>query len=129
MRVERRFVNTSTSLQNRQSGREVQSPDKFKVAIQEILSQAGVAVNGDKPWDIRVTDERFFHRVLREGSLGLGESYMDGWWDCEELDTFFAKLVLINPEEKIKASWRLLLHNIGEVIFNRGRKMRAFQIG
>lgn len=122
-------MSTRTLLQNRQSEREEASSDKSKAAIKEILSQAGITVGGDMPWDIRVANERFYHRVLREGSLGLGESYMDGWWDCEELDTFLAKLLPINPEEKIKADWRLLLHTIGEVIFNHGRKSRAFHVG
>ncbi|MFI5295104.1 MAG: cyclopropane fatty acyl phospholipid synthase [Thermodesulfovibrionales bacterium] len=122
-------MSTRTLLQNRQSEREEASSDKSKAAIKEILSQAGITVGGDMPWDIQVADKRFYHRVLREGSLGLGESYMDGWWDCEELDTFLAKLLPINPEEKIKADWRLLLHAIGEVIFNHGRKSRAFHVG
>jgi cyclopropane-fatty-acyl-phospholipid synthase len=122
-------MNTGTLPQNRQRGEETETADVYKTAIREILAQAGITLNGDMPWDIRVTDDRFYHRVLREGSLGLGESYMDDWWDCEELDTFFAKLIPINPEEKIKADWRLLLHTLGEVIFNPGRKTRAFQIG
>jgi len=122
-------LNTSTLPQNRQSEREEESSDKPKAAIKDILSQAAITVGGDKPWDIRVADERFYKRALREGSLGLGESYMDGWWDCEELDTFFAKLLPINPEEKIKADWRIFLHTIGEAIFNHGRKARAFHVG
>jgi hypothetical protein len=43
--------------------------------------------------DIRVHDTRFFKRVLQQGSLGLGESYMEGWWDCKRLDIFFDKLL------------------------------------
>ncbi|SPQ01418.1 cyclopropane fatty acyl phospholipid synthase (unsaturated-phospholipid methyltransferase) [Candidatus Sulfobium mesophilum] len=122
-------MNTSTLSQNRHTGKEAGTADEYKAAIERILSQAGITLNGDMPWDIRVKDERFYQRVMREGSLGLGESYMDGWWDCDELDTFFAKLIPINPEEKIKADWRLLLHTLGEAIFNPGRKSRAFQIG
>ncbi len=122
-------MNTSTLLQNRHGGKEEESSSAYKAVIKEILSQAGITPNGDMPWDIQVTDERFYHRVLREGSLGLGESYMEGWWDCEELDTFFAKLLPISPEEKIKTDWRLLLHTLGEVVFNPGRQKKAFQIG
>ncbi len=122
-------MNTSTLLQNRQPEKETRAADEYKDAVIKILSQAGITINGDMPWDMQVMDERFYHRVLREGSLGLGESYMDGWWDCKELDTFFAKLIPVNPEEKIKADWRLLLHTLGEVIFNPGRKTRAFEIG
>ena len=40
----------------------------------------------DRPWDIRIHDERMFQRLLARGTLGLGEAYMDGWWDCDQLD-------------------------------------------
>ena len=51
--------------------------------IRHLLDLAQVQVNGSNPWDITVHDPRFYDRVLRETSLGLGESYMDGWWDSE----------------------------------------------
>ena len=47
----------------------------------EILSSAGIQINGVEPWDIRVHNPRFYDRVVAEGSIGFGESYMDGWWD------------------------------------------------
>ncbi len=122
-------MNTSTLLQNRREGKRSEFTGQYKDAIKEILALAGITLNGDMPWDIRVADERFYHRVLTEGSLGLGESYMEGWWDCEELDNFFAKLIPINPEAKIKMNWRIVLHTLGEAIFNNGRKTKAFQIG
>jgi cyclopropane-fatty-acyl-phospholipid synthase len=55
----------------------------------ELLAFAGIGVNGPEPWDIQIHDERFFSRALGEGSIGVGESYMDGWWDVEALDEFF----------------------------------------
>jgi cyclopropane-fatty-acyl-phospholipid synthase len=58
-----------------------------------LLGEAGVEVNGPRPWDIRVHDRRIFARVLLGGSLALGEAYMDGWWDCEDLETLFERLV------------------------------------
>jgi cyclopropane-fatty-acyl-phospholipid synthase len=48
-------------------------------------------VNGPDPWDIQVHDERFFGRALGEGSIGVGESYVDGWWDVQALDEFFTR--------------------------------------
>jgi cyclopropane-fatty-acyl-phospholipid synthase len=57
--------------------------------VTELLAFAGIAVNGSEPWDIQIHDERFFNRALGEGSIGVGESYMDGWWDVEALDEFF----------------------------------------
>jgi len=52
-----------------------------KQDIERILDGAGVRVDGDRPWDIRVKDPAFYGRVLAGGSLALGESYMDGWWE------------------------------------------------
>jgi cyclopropane-fatty-acyl-phospholipid synthase len=101
----------------------------LETVIQEILSPAGIRLNGDHPWDLQVREGRFYHRVLKEGSLGLGESYMDGWWDCEELDTFFAKLVPADPEAALKKNLRLLLYTLEAVVLNPGRKSHAFQIG
>lgn len=67
--------------------------DKLENTTQKLLSLAGIKINGDNPWDIRVHNEKFYQRVLTQGSLGLGESYMDGWWDCEKLDEFFYRVL------------------------------------
>src|SRR5579884_1996434 len=45
--------------------------------VVELLRIAGIQVNGNQPWDIQVHDARFFDRVLAQGTLGAGESYMD----------------------------------------------------
>ncbi|MGB2688489.1 MAG: hypothetical protein WBC36_05855 [Desulfobacterales bacterium] len=62
--------------------------DKYHQKIQHPLSCADITINGDRPWGIQVYNEKLYPRVLAHGSLGLGESYMDGWWDCEKLDKF-----------------------------------------
>jgi cyclopropane-fatty-acyl-phospholipid synthase len=67
--------------------------------VKGFLANAGIGVNGDAPWDIRVHEPRFYGRVLRHRSLGLGESYMEGWWDCERLDQFFARLCAARLDE------------------------------
>jgi len=59
--------------------------------VTELLEYAGIGVNGPEPWDIQIHDERFFDRALGEGSIGVGESYMDGWWDVLALDEFFTR--------------------------------------
>lgn len=63
--------------------------------VHEILEQADIEVNGSCPFDIQVHHPLFYKRVLQQGSLGLGESYMDSWWDCERLDIFFNALLLL----------------------------------
>ncbi len=74
---------------------------KIKQTVQNLLSHADIIVNGDRPWDIQVHNEDFFSRVLAHGSLGLGESYMDSWWDCSHLDQLFDKILCNHLENKI----------------------------
>jgi cyclopropane-fatty-acyl-phospholipid synthase len=75
---------------------------KTKQVIEQLLAVAGVKINGDNPWDIQVHDERFYERVLRYTSLGLGESYMDGWWDCASLDQLFFRILRAELEKHVR---------------------------
>lgn len=83
-----------------------------KKTIQSILSEAGISVNGPEPHDIQVHNERFYTRVLSQGSLGLGESYMDGWWDCPALDAFFTKLLSQPLPIIVTQPWPVLIGGI-----------------
>ena len=79
---------------------------KEKQIIESLLAGTGLTLNGDKSYDPQIHDERFYNRVLRQRSLGLGESYMEGWWDYEQLDEFFNKLLSSGIDEKVKSSLR-----------------------
>jgi hypothetical protein len=63
-----------------------------------LLAAADIRINGDRPWDIHVHDRRFFGRVLASGTLGFGESYMDGWWDCDALDEMSCRIIRVGLE-------------------------------
>jgi len=103
--------------------------EKLKKTAEGILSLAGIEINGTHPWDIHVHNDNFYRRVLTQGSLGLGESYMDAWWDCEKLDQFIYRILRANLEDKVKQNWKLLLSVLVARIFNIQSKRRAFQIG
>jgi cyclopropane-fatty-acyl-phospholipid synthase len=77
--------------------------------IEQLLAETDVKINGPDPWDIQVRDERFYTRVLKDKSLGLGESYMEGWWDCARIDECICRLLKGNLEEKIKGNLSTLL--------------------
>jgi cyclopropane-fatty-acyl-phospholipid synthase len=64
-----------------------------RAAVEDVLSAAGVRINGPDPWDLTVHDERFYDRVLSQGTLGLGESYMEGWWDSPALDQLMERVL------------------------------------
>jgi cyclopropane-fatty-acyl-phospholipid synthase len=92
-----------------------------------LLAQADVKVNGDRPWDIRIHDPRTTRRVLALGSLGLGESYMDGWWDCEALDEFFCRILRARLDERVSKT--LVWHSLRARLFNLQSPRRAWQVG
>jgi len=100
----------------------------IRTAAEQLLGLAGIAIDGDRPWDMRVHDERLFARVLAEGSLGLGESYMDGWWDAEQLDAFIARVLGAELDTKVQP-WKEVLGVVWARVVNLQRRGRAFQIG
>lgn len=64
-----------------------------KAIVQALFRRAGVACNGPADCDPQIYDDRFYQRVLLHGSIGLGESYMDGWWSCRRVDLFICRLL------------------------------------
>lgn len=87
-------------------------------ACRELLARAGITVNGPNPWDIQVHDERLYTRALRDGSLGVGEAYVDGWWDCEALDQMMERLFRARLDIAIKENWVFLAHALRARFFN-----------
>ncbi len=84
--------------------------DNSRHKLEQLLAFADVKIGGDRPWDPRVYDDNVYARVMAKGSLGLGESYMDGWWDCIRLDEFFYRIIRAKLNTKIN-SWRECLEN------------------
>ncbi|MGA9120365.1 MAG: cyclopropane-fatty-acyl-phospholipid synthase, partial [Bacteroidota bacterium] len=101
----------------------------YQNVTEMILNPAGVTVNGNNPWDITVHDPRFFRRAITGGELGVGESYMDGWWDAHQLDEFFNRVLRLQLEKKIRQAWSTLLRIPLVKLKNFQSSSRAFIIG
>jgi len=93
--------------------------------VERLFSEVGVAINGPEPWDVRVRDDRFYARVLKDGSLGLGESYMEGWWDCRQIDEFICRVLRGGLKEKTRGDLRYLLAYLRARLFNLQSPSRA----
>jgi len=106
---------------------EVSVPDdNWSRIVSELLGRAGITINGSSPSDPQVKHPDFFKRVLREGSLGLGESYMDGWWECERLDTFFASVLRAGLENQLPRNLKDTLRVASARLFNlQSKKTRV----
>ncbi|HEV2682357.1 MAG TPA: cyclopropane-fatty-acyl-phospholipid synthase, partial [Rhodanobacter sp.] len=78
------------------------SQDDLKNRASELLAQAGIHINGDAPIDLRVHDRRLYARVFAHGTLGLGEAYMDGWWDADDLPGLCTSLLTAGLDQELK---------------------------
>ena len=94
--------------------------------MRELLAGAGVTIGGTAPWDIQVHDQRLYTRVLRDGNLGVGESYVDGWWDCEALDQMIDRVT--RARFSLGGNWALLTHVAKARLLNL-QVMRPFEVG
>ena len=101
---------------------------RYRKRLETLLAAADIRINGDRPWDLKVHNEGFYSRIFAQGLLGAGDSYMDGWWDCEQID------------EMICRGYRARLHRViqplSDMLFtlqarlmNLQRRARAFQVG
>jgi len=105
--------------------------NRSKHLLQLMLETADIQIGGSDPWDIQVKDERFYDRVLTHGSLGFGESYVEGWWDCERIDEAIRKIREADLERHIKHNWGFALaalDTIKEQFFNRQNQKRATEV-
>jgi cyclopropane-fatty-acyl-phospholipid synthase len=96
--------------------------------VKELLASAGVIVGGDAPWDIRVHDDRMYTRMLRDGTLGVGESYMEGWWDCDAIDEMLTRVIRARVDLVVRESWVLLAQFVRAKLLNL-QAARAFEVG
>jgi len=80
------------------------------------FKKAGIGINGTRSWDIQVHNPKLYARIFKEGTLGLGESYMEKWWDCERLDLFFEKLLSLTANEH--PNWQMLMTKLRAKLFN-----------
>lgn len=101
---------------------------QIKRRIESLLAEADVRINDDRPWDIQIHDERFYRRALLQGSLGVGEAYMDGWWDAEDLDGMITRIYNVGSDEKV-IGLGALVDKTRSRILNLQSRRRSFDVG
>ena len=103
-------------------------PRKSEQIVRALLQNAGIEVQGSNPWDIQVHDPRFYERVLTDGSLGFGESYVAGWWDCEAVDELVRRVFRADIHTQVTGNWKMLWHYLRARIVNMQSPYRAFEV-
>jgi cyclopropane-fatty-acyl-phospholipid synthase len=96
--------------------------------IEHLLSLAGIVINGHRPWDIHVHNDKFYFTVFSSGSLGLGEAYMHGWWDDLQLDEFICRLLKAELDTKVNSP-QDLMNYIRALLTNLQSPERSYEVG
>lgn len=104
------------------------SPERYRKALDELLSAADVRVEGARPWDFRVHDDRVYQRILGNGSLGAGEAYMEGWWDSPQLDQLIDRVLRASLDRRLRSA-RVLLAALRARLVNPQSLRRAWVVG
>ncbi len=103
--------------------------NKYKAIVRELLELAGVDLNGKQPWDIQVHDDRVYKRAVTEAELGLGESYMAGWWDAGRVDEMIFRVARASLQAKVRRNLKIMMQLIGFQLLNMQSRRRAFLVG
>ena len=98
---------------------------KYDAMLENMLADIGIKINGGSPWDIKINDNRTYEQVLRNKNLGLGEAYMEGWWDCRQLDEFICRILKAGLDTQVKGRQLLRLKSLWALIFNLQSRLRS----
>ena len=100
-----------------------------QATLQGLFASADIRLGGNRPWDIRVLDERFYRVVLAGGTLGFGEAYMDGWWECDALDEMCCRAIRARLDERVPVNVPTALAIASSFLFNLQSQSRSKAVG
>jgi cyclopropane-fatty-acyl-phospholipid synthase len=100
----------------------------FRREVEHLLAAADVRIDGSRPWDVQVHDESVYLRWLAQGSLGFGESYMDGQWDAAALDQLLFRLLDSHIEERVRGL-PALFDAMRAKLLNLQDRTRSLEVG
>ena len=96
--------------------------------IESILNTMDIKLNGHNPSDIQIHDERFITELIKNQSLGAGESYVNGWWDCNDLEELFFRITRNNADLKFKSNLKEMYLNALNFFVNHQSRERASKV-
>jgi cyclopropane-fatty-acyl-phospholipid synthase len=83
-----------------------------------VLEETGITLNGPHPWDPQIHNARALRRIAFGGSLGAGESYVDGDWDCTSLDQLSTRLLQSGIDERWESPFGFSLVRLAAPVVN-----------
>ncbi|GAA3978510.1 cyclopropane fatty acyl phospholipid synthase [Mucilaginibacter dorajii] len=99
-----------------------------KEILEKMFAGGGITINGTNPWDIQVHNPKFYDRFLSKGTIGFGESYMEGWWDVEAPDELFFRILYHRVDKLIPKNFDTIKYMLKARFMNRQTKSRAKEV-
>lgn len=104
------------------------SHDSARTFVQQLFAKFDVRFDGSRSWDIQVQDDRLYQRLVAQGSLGLGEAYMDEWWTCADLEDLFFRISRSGLIDNIPRSIPLIRLWLRSVFLNSQTRIRSQKV-
>ena len=103
-------------------------PTSSRKWLEELLAHADVRLDGSRPWDMELKDDSVPSRILTQGSLGLGESYMDGHWECRDLEGFFDRALSMQLHTRIRLPISFIAHLAKARLLNLQSRRKSLEV-
>lgn len=100
----------------------------IKAYIDKRVNEVGIGTGGREPHSFDIHNDWLYHRLVCDGTLGLGEAYMDGWWDCKKLDELFYKIYQAGFYQEMMYPWDRLIRYLQFDVFNLQTVARSREV-
>jgi hypothetical protein len=104
------------------------SKDKHK-SSDACLANTKVSSVRDSTISVRIHNKLFYVRLANQASLGMGETYMDHYWDCDQMTELSRRVFKHKLYLKYLNPWNRLLNHLELQYFNLQSKARAWEVG
>lgn len=102
----------------------------FEKLVKNSYKNAGIEIDGKNPWDIKVhRKSEFVLRLTNNAPLGLGESYVDGVWDCDDMVELNYRTMRKGIYTAYMNPWNRFLNYLEFVHFNLQTEKKAWEVG
>lgn len=100
----------------------------LKDLLNDFLAPCDIRINGSRPHDLQVVDNRFYRAVLNHGSLGLGETFIQGWWISNDIEELLYRLIQANIGDQFKRKPAILWYYLRSKFLNLQNKKRSIDV-
>lgn len=94
----------------------------LKKEVEKLFNEIGVTIGGSNPRDPIVYNDEVWGRIAGGGAVAMGETFMDKYWDVDDLADFVYRI------QKSTFDWKSVI-SAGSMLFILRHKFFNLQIG